>query len=52
MWAQSGESVVLAVPSAIIPIEFNYLINPQHPDIHQISIGNPQAFLFDKRLLR
>lgn len=52
MWAQSGESAVLAVPSAIIPIEFNYLINPRHPDFSRISIGKPETFHFDKRLMR
>ena len=52
IWAQSGASAVLAVPSAIIPIEFNYLINPRHPDFSRISIGKPETFHFDKRLMR
>jgi hypothetical protein len=45
-------SEILAVPSAIIPIEFNYLINPRHPDFSRISVGKPETFHFDKRLLR
>lgn len=50
-WIQAAASAVLAVPSAIIPIELNYLINPKHPDFSKISIGKPEAFAFDKRLL-
>lgn len=30
-WAKSGSSAVLAVPSAVIPAEHNYLLNPLHP---------------------
>ncbi|MCP4020379.1 MAG: RES domain-containing protein [Desulfobacteraceae bacterium] len=49
-WAYLLESVVLKVPSAVIPIEFNYLINPDHPDFDQCLISIPQAFNFDPRL--
>src|SRR5215469_7191612 len=30
-WVRAGRSVILAVPSAIIPSEFNFLLNPSHP---------------------
>jgi RES domain-containing protein len=50
-WVKDAASAVLAVPSAIIPIEPNYLINPRHPDFSKISIGKPETFAFDKRLL-
>lgn len=49
-WIKDQESVVLKVPSAIIPEEFNYLINPLHPDFKKISIGSPVAYFFDPRL--
>jgi RES domain-containing protein len=29
----------LAVPSAVIPVETNYLINPAHPSFEEIEIG-------------
>lgn len=32
-WLLQQQSPVLKVPSAIIPVEFNYLLNPQHPDL-------------------
>jgi len=49
-WIKDQESVVLKVPSAIIPEEFNYLINPLHPDYKKISIGSPVAYFCDPRL--
>jgi len=51
-WIQNQESVILKVPSAIIPVEFNYLINPSHPDYKKIVIHSPQKFAFDPRLLK
>lgn len=50
-WAHAGRSAVLAVPSAIIRSEFNYLLNPAHPDFKKIKIGKPDPFTFDPRLL-
>jgi len=51
-WARKRESAVLAVPSAIIPLERNYLINPLHPDFEKIVIGSAGRFRFDTRLLK
>jgi RES domain-containing protein len=50
-WVREGRSAVLAVPSAIIPEEANYLLNPAHRDFKRIQIGEPEAFAFDARLL-
>lgn len=49
-WARDRRSVVLAVPSAIIEHERNYLLNPKHPDFKRVWRGRPQAFAFDARL--
>jgi RES domain-containing protein len=51
-WARSKDSVVLEVPSSIIPQESNYLLNPEHPDFSRIRIGEPERFTLDKRLLK
>lgn len=51
-WARSKLSPVLAVPSAVIPSETNYLLNPQHPAFHQIQVGTPLEFITDLRLIR
>jgi RES domain-containing protein len=51
-WAAAARSVVLRVPSAIVETEFNYLINPGHPDFRQLRIGSPRPFGFDPRLAK
>lgn len=51
-WAHSLASVVLAVPSAVVPNETNFLINPLHPDSRKLIIGRAKKFQFDPRLLK
>lgn len=51
-WVKSGDSVILAVPSVVIPGEFNYLVNPKHPDFGKLKIGKPTGFAFDQRLFQ
>jgi len=49
-WARRNGSVLLRVPSTIIPVEHDYLINPLHPDFHHLKISKPIPFYFDSRL--
>ena len=49
-WARAGKTAVLAVPSAIIPRELNYLLNPRHPAFREIRIGKPEPFTLDPRM--
>ena len=49
-WAQKGETLLLSVPSAIVPNERNVLVNPDHPDFKRISVSSEQAFSFDPRM--
>ena len=51
IWVEEARSAILELPSAIVPSESNYLLNPLHPDFHQIVIGKPEIFSFDGRLL-
>ena len=51
-WAKSAPSAILRVPSAIVSGEFNFLLNPRHPDFRRLKIGQPQSFFLDPRLLR
>ncbi len=51
-WLKSGSSAILRVPSAVVDIESNYLLNPLHPDFARIEIGPASAFEFDVRLLK
>ncbi len=51
-WVRGGASAVLAVPSAVILAETNYLLNPKHPDFARIGIGELQELMTDLRLLK
>jgi RES domain-containing protein len=49
-WVKRRDQVLLGVPSAIVPEELNYLINPAHPEAARIQVVRVRAFAFDKRL--
>lgn len=49
-WALKGNSAILRVPSAVIPEEYNLMLNPKHADFKKIKIGKPQPFTLDKRM--
>ena len=49
-WAEKASTAILAVPSAVIPEERNYLLNPTHRDFKRIRIRKPVAFRFDPRM--
>lgn len=44
------EYCMLKVPSAVVPGDFNYLINPHHKDFNRISLSGITEFPFDIRL--
>jgi RES domain-containing protein len=50
-WVAEEPSPVLEVPSAVIPAENIYLLNPQHSAFAKIQTGNPVDFEFDPRLI-
>lgn len=49
-FVKESKSAVLKVPSAVVPNDFNYLLNPMHPDFIKIKITETEAYLFDARL--
>ena len=49
-WLDAGETAVLKIPSIIVPHEFNYVLNPTHPDFKELSISTDKAFDIDPRL--
>ena len=51
-WASKRKAAVLAVPSAIVPRESNYLVNPLHPAFKRIKIGKPSTVETDQRLIK
>lgn len=50
-WLTSGRSAALIVPSAVITVEQNVLLNPRHPDVRRVRVVGDDAFSFDTRLL-
>ena len=49
-WVKAGDSLILAVPSAIVPNELNLLLNPRHPDFSKIDIHTATDLTLDRRL--
>jgi len=51
-WADKRESLVLKVPSAIMPKEYNYVINTEHPDFKDhVKLVRVEPYFWDSRLL-
>jgi RES domain-containing protein len=50
-WLTSGRTAALNVPSAVINVERNVLLNPRHPEMQRVRILSDEAFSFDTRLL-
>jgi RES domain-containing protein len=51
-WAKSGSGPVLRVPSVVVPVDENVLINPGHADIAHIKASVLGDFRFDPRMIR
>lgn len=53
-WLRSRTSLLLAIPSAIVPLEgvpdVNILINPAHPEMGTLKIARMTRFSLDTRL--
>lgn len=49
-FVKDGGSAVLKVPSCIVHQEYNYLINPNHPDSSRIKVISETAMNFDPRI--
>ncbi len=51
-WVREQRSVALRVPSVVVLGEFNFLLNPAHPDFKRVKLGKSEPFSFDPRLGR
>lgn len=49
---KNKESLLLKVPSAVIPDEYNVLINPGHPGFKKVTLISAKIFEFDIRLFK
>jgi len=51
-WFTSSQSAILRVPSAVVPQQYNYVLNPLHPDFASLSTGAALKNPIDVRLLK
>lgn len=50
-WYKSKSSMILQVPSAVIPQEYNFIINVQHPQFQsKVKIISTEDYFWDDRL--
>ena len=50
-WLRSGRTLVLRVPSVIVPFDHNLILNPLHVDMARVEIKRRERFSLDPRLL-
>ncbi len=49
---KENKEMCLKVPSAVIPIEHNYILNPSHAGFKKVKIIGTQLLQLDKRLFK
>lgn len=48
-FVKDNEAAVLKVPSCIVTLEYNYLINPNHSDARKINVVTKKQLTFDNK---
>lgn len=51
-WARNELSLALSVPSVVVPVGQNLLINPEHPDFDLSAVSGPAGLGIDQRITR
>jgi RES domain-containing protein len=49
-WLEEGSTALLSVPSAIVEVERNMLLNPRHASARDVAIAQITSFGWDDRL--
>lgn len=49
-FVKEGKFLTLKVPSAAVPGEFNFLVNPSHKDFSKVKVLDLEPYKFDTRL--
>lgn len=49
-WVEEMRSLVLEVPSLVMPVERNYLLNPLHPEMKAVKVLRKEIVTLDPRL--
>ena len=50
-FVRNNQNLYMKVPSAVVQLEHNYIINPLHEDFKKVKIANKNNFVPDERLL-
>ena len=50
-WLTSGRSLLLEVPSVLVPETWNVLVNPRHADAKSLKVAAVYEHVWDKRML-
>jgi RES domain-containing protein len=50
-WSHSKTSLLLRVPSAVVPKDTNVLINPEHAEARRVTVLAAEPFQLDRRLI-
>jgi RES domain-containing protein len=50
IWLKERKKLALKVPSILVPVEYNYLVNPEHKDFKKLKIVSCESFYFDPRM--
>lgn len=51
-FVNANKYCILQIPSAVTKGDYNFLINPSHPDFKRIKIINTERFPFDERIFQ
>ena len=49
---KNNAALCLKVPSAIVPLEHNFILNPAHKEFKKVSLQSTELLLLDKRLFK
>ncbi|MBC7999206.1 MAG: RES domain-containing protein [Leptolyngbya sp.] len=51
-WLKSNRDLCLEVPSAVLSVERNIILNPRHAEMGEVRLLETNEFEFDERLFR
>jgi RES domain-containing protein len=49
-WLVENRSAILLVPSVVARLDWNAVVNPNHPDAQQLILTTPEPVIWDQRL--
>jgi len=49
-WIQTSRHLAMKVPSVVVSVEHNYILNPNHKEFERIEVVKMDDIIFDKRL--